>query len=231
MSATSRPLRRYEGLGRQLTTGVGLGVLAWWVTDPSGAWLNVPGPAWMAAALLVPIAHQAIVAFGWRTELFDRALTRRFGERALAVFGAVFLPLLALRLLATLGLAIADAGSLWRPGLPSTVVAVALAAPALWTFVSVARHFGIDRALGADHFVPGFNRPLVRRGVFAVVPNAMYTTGFLALWAVAVAAGSDAALVVAAYQHVFVWCHYLWIERPDMQVIYEDRPTRPERRR
>jgi hypothetical protein len=52
----------------------------------------------------------------------------------------------------------------------------------------------------------------------------MYALGFLALWAIGIAAGSRAALVAAAFQHAFIWAHYRWIERADMQVIYEGRP-------
>ena len=54
-----------------------------------------------------------------------------------------------------------------------------------------------------------------------------YVFGFLLLWAIAVAAGSRAALVAAAFQHAFIWAHYLWVERPNMQVIYGDRPLAP----
>jgi hypothetical protein len=56
------------------------------------------------------------------------------------------------------------------------------------------------------------------------MPNAMYALGSLALWAIGIAAGSRGALVAAAFQHAFIWAHYRWIERPDMQVIYAGRP-------
>jgi protein-S-isoprenylcysteine O-methyltransferase Ste14 len=104
------------------------------------------------------------------------------------------------------------------------LAAAVVAAPALWTVYSVGRWFGARRALGVDHFEPGFDEPLVRRGAFAFVPNAMYTLAFLLLWAFAIAAGSRATLVTAAYQHALIWVHYFATERPDMQVIYEGRP-------
>ena len=117
-----------------------------------------------------------------------------------------------------------ESASLWTPSSISAVAAGVLAVPALWTFYSVFRFFGVRRAMGADHFDPDFDEPLVRRGAFAVVPNAMYTLGFLALWAIAVALGSRAALVAAAFQHVLIWAHHHWVEKPDMEVIYEGRP-------
>jgi hypothetical protein len=224
---TFAPLRRADGLGIELVAAVVLGTVAWWVADPGGGWLGWPGQTWMAAAIGVPVIHQLVVAVGWRAELFDRWFTRHFGDRALVVFGGLFFPLFLLRPVLVLGVALADRGSLWTPGTASFVTAAVLAAPALWTFGSVIRYFGIRRALGVDHFDPGLDEPLERRGAFAVVPNAMYALGFLALWAIAVAAGSQAALAAAGFQHAFIWAHYWSVERPDMQVIYGRRPLEP----
>ncbi len=224
MAAQIEPLRPTEGFGRQLAAGAVLGGLAWWIGQPGGSWRGISGQAWMGLAIAVPVVHQLVAGVGWRLELFHRWFTRRFGDHALRVYGTGFLPLLALRPVVVLSVAMSDAGSLWPPGPIATASAVALAAPAVWTFVSVARYFGIRRALGVDHFDPNFDEPFVRHGAFALVPNAMYTLGFLALWAIAVAAGSRSALAAAAFQHAFIWAHYRWIERPDMQVIYEGRP-------
>jgi hypothetical protein len=220
---TFAPLRRAEGLSIEVVAAVVLGTVAWWVADPGGTRLGWPGQTWMAAAVAVPVVHQLVVAVGWRAELFDRWFTRHFGDRALLVFGALFFPLFLLRPVVVLGVALADRGSLWTPGTASFAAAAVLAAPALWTFVSVIRYFGIRRALGVDHFDPGFDEPLVRSGAFAVVPNAMYVLGFLALWAIAIAAGSRAGLAAAGFQHAFIWAHYWAIERPDMQAIYGSR--------
>jgi hypothetical protein len=229
MGAIREPLRRAEGLGLELVAALVLGALAWWVATPEGSWLGLSGRAWLAAALVIPVVHQLVAGAGWRLELFDRSFTRRFGDRGLRAFGAVFFPLFGLRPVALIGLAVADAGTAWEPGTAAYLAAAVVAAPAVWTFASVARFFGARRALGADHFDPDFDEPFVQRGAFAVVPNAMYVFGFLLLWAIAIAAGSRAALVAAAFQHAFIWAHYLWVERPDMQVIYGDRPlaTRP----
>jgi hypothetical protein len=226
VSFSRTPLCRADGFGLQLAAAIGLGVIAWWLGRPDGSWLGWSGRAWFAAALVVPVAHQAAAGIGWRAELFDRWFTRRFGPRALMVYGVLFFSLFALRPVVVLGAAAADVGSLWSPGALPVVIATLVAAPALWTFLSVARHFGVRRALGVDHFDPAFDEPFVRRGAFAVVPNAMYVFGFLILWAIAIAAGSRAGLLAAAFQHAFIWAHYWGVERPDKQVIYGDRPLR-----
>ncbi len=218
-------MHRAEGFGRQLVVAAVLAGLTWWLARPTGSWLGWSGTAWLAAAIGVPVAHQLVAGVGWRVELVDRWFTRRFGANGLRVYGAAFFALFALRPVVVLGVSASDPGSLWEPGTAAFLAAAVIAAPAVWTFVSVARYFGIRRALGVDHFEPDFDEPFVRRGAFAVVPNAMYVFGFLALWAIAVAAGSRAGLAAAGFQHALIWAHYRWIERPDMEVIYAGRPV------
>ena len=62
--------------------------------------------------------------------------------------------------------------------------------------------------------------PLVTRGAFAWTPNAMYTFGFLGLWAIALFARSHAGLVAALFQHAYIWVHYVCTEQPDMARLY-----------
>jgi hypothetical protein len=224
MAEETEPLRSTDGFAPQLAAAGVLGGLAWWFGQADGLWLGLSGRTWMAAAIAVPITHQLFAGAGSRLELFHRWFTRRFGAHGLRVHGAVFLPLFALRPIVVLGVAASDAGSLWSPGAVPFAVAGVVVVPALWTFVSVARYFGIRRALGVDHFDADFGASFVSRGAFAVMPNAMYALGSLALWAIGIAAGSRGALVAAAFQHAFIWAHYRWIERPDMQVIYAGRP-------
>ena len=224
MDTSQRPLRRSEGFGRQLLAAALLAAATWWLAGPTGSWLGWSGQAWLAAGIVVPVAHQVLAGVGWRAELFDRWFTRRFGRHGLRVFGAGFFTLFVLRPVVVLGVAASSPGTLWDPSAASLVAAAVLAAPAVWTFLSVALYFGIPRALGVDHFQPGYDEPLVQRGAFAVVPNAMYVFGFLALWAIAVALGSRAGLAAAAFQHAMIWAHYRWIEQPDMDVIYAGRP-------
>ena len=48
----------------------------------------------------------------------------------------------------------------------------------------------------------------------------MYTFAFFAFWAIALLAGSIAALAVALFQHAYIWVHWYCTEEPDMRVIY-----------
>lgn len=45
---------------------------------------------------------------------------------------------------------------------------------------------------------------------------------FLLLWSIALFQGSQPALIVAIFQHAYIWVHYFCTEKPDMEIIYPD---------
>jgi protein-S-isoprenylcysteine O-methyltransferase Ste14 len=62
--------------------------------------------------------------------------------------------------------------------------------------------------------------PFVRQGIFRFTANGMYVYGFLMLWAIGLWWASAAALVVAAFNHAYIWVHYYATELPDIRRIY-----------
>ena len=58
----------------------------------------------------------------------------------------------------------------------------------------------------------------MKKGICKYTSNSMYSFAFLTFWAIAGA--SWAALVVAAFSHLYIWVHYFCTERPDMKLIY-----------
>jgi len=186
-----------------------------------GTFLGVTDSAWFGWTLAVPIAHQLLGWLVFRGQLGWGVLTRWFGEADLRVWGIVFMPLLAARPLTMLALSIADSGSLALFPRVRVLLAGLLLVPALYAMWSVLRYFGIERALGGDHFRLRFRRmTFVKEGAFGWSSNAMYAYVFLLLWSLALAAGSGAALCSAAFQHAFIWAHYFCTEEPDMRLMY-----------
>lgn len=116
---------------------------------------------------------------------------------------------------------LADPGSLQMPAQPALVLGLVLLVPAVLTLWSVHRDFGVERALGGDHFEV-FSRilPPVRRGAFAWTGNARYAFACLILWSVALLTRSHAALVLALFQLAAIWAHYHGTERPDLELIH-----------
>jgi len=114
-----------------------------------------------------------------------------------------------------------DQASSALPRVVGVLIGILLLVPTIYTLWSVGHYFGLARALGGDHFRTKYREmPMVRDGAFRWSDNAMYSFAFLGLWAIAFLTGSQAALSLALFQHVFVWLHYFCTEKPDMELIY-----------
>jgi len=186
-----------------------------------GRWAGESIGTWFALALLLPVLHQVLVVLVWRGQLCFSVMTRLFGDAALAVWGALFLPLLVVRPFLILAVGLADPRETWLPREFNLALALVCLGLAAWSLVSVARFFGIPRALGGDHFFERYRTmPMVRRWAFAYSSNAMYHFGFLGLWGAALLTHSPAALAAALFQHAYIWVHWYCTEQPDGVVLY-----------
>jgi hypothetical protein len=188
----------------------------------TGELWGIDTETWLWIAVAVPVLHQLIVAFLWRAELYHRQMTAWFGDQAFPVFKAIFTVLFIGRPLSLILLGISNASTLKVSPALAYTLAILLFIPFAYTMYSVYYYFGIDRAYGEDHFKPGLykKKPFVRQGMFQYTDNAMYKFGFLILWVIALVTLSEAALLVAAFNHLYIWVHYYCTELPDIQHIY-----------
>ncbi|MEP2532253.1 methyltransferase [Shimia sp.] len=216
----------FEGQGQHLIIlGFMLAGAAWFLQGQTGQrgllWMDSLCWAWVSIWLAV--LHQVMVAVVFRLQLHRRLMTRMFEEGDLQVWGMLFFPLLVARPVTILIVAVLDRGSLGVPvwiGIPLGAVFLGLSA---YTMYCVKRYFSFERALGGDHFYDHYaDMPIVRQGAFGWSQNAMYTFGFLGLWAFALLLGSWQALIVAAFQHAYIWVHMYTVEGPDMRHLYQD---------
>lgn len=227
---TSRWPDLVEGQGQHamLAFLLGVGALSL-LAQPVGAprLLGLSSYGWAALSIALVLAHQVIVALVFRLELHLGLMTHRFGDRALRTWGTIFLPFLVARPLTLILVGWTDTTPItpWRP--PEIALGLALLGVAGWTLHSVIVHFTIARALGGDHFRDDLAAlPLVRKGAFAATPNAMYGLAFLGLWGISLVFGSWNALVVALFQHTYIWVHMYCTEAPDMARIHGAPPAR-----
>jgi len=191
-----------------------------------GEALGLDSTQWLMLAVRLAVAHQVLVWFCWRTELHAGFLSRTFGPAGFTMYAVAFSVVGIGRTLAVWMLAYANRGTLAGPQGVHVLLAVIALLPALFTFYSVRRWFGFRRAFGADHFDAAYRAlPPVSEGAFAWTGNAMYTFGFLILWAPALWWGSQAGLLAAAFNHLYIWVHWFATERPDMARIYGDPDT------
>ncbi len=121
------------------------------------------------------------------------------------------------------GLAIANQGTLPVPGWLGISLSVLCIPPVMYLGYSVLKHFGIERALGIDHFQPRIyrDRPFVKKGIFKWSSNSMYLYGFLLLWVPGLLLLSKAGLLSALFSHMYIWVHYYFTEYPDLKFIYQ----------
>ncbi|MGR3290311.1 MAG: PEMT/PEM2 family methyltransferase [Paracoccaceae bacterium] len=191
------------------------------LTSPDGSLLGVSPICWAYASIAIGLFHQSMVAVVFRLQLHFDIMVRLFGDRALKIWAVMFLPFLAGRPAILLVAGLADAGSLGGNRSFQMIVGLALLLPAIWTMHSVIKYFTISRALGGDHFEDKYlNMPMVDQGAFKYSANAMYTFVFLGMWGIALLTGSWNALVLALFNHAYIWVHMYCTERPDMDIMY-----------
>lgn len=188
----------------------------------AGQYLGISTSGWLILAIATPIAHQIYVWFVWRTELYYSLISRWFGKNGFTYYAIGFTILFALRLVFIIPLAISNQNSFSLNKTLSIIIAIALLLPALYLFYSVRKYFGFKRAYGIDHFDASYrNMPFVRQGIFRFTGNAMYTFGFFILWVPGFLFLSQAALLAALFNHIYIWVHYYCTELPDIHYIYD----------
>ncbi len=186
--------------------------------------LGLTATGWANVSITLAVLHQMVVAVVFRLQLHRNMMTRLFADRDMTVWRLVFMPLLIARPITVILTGWADPVPItdWRSA--EIVSGAVLLAIAIWGMHSVLKYFTIPRALGGDHFRDSFAAmPLVQQGAFKYTSNAMYCIVFLGLWGIALLFGSWNALVLALFQHAFIWVHMYCTEKPDMEWIYGTR--------
>lgn len=190
-----------------------------------GSFLGLSTRTWLILSVLFPVLHQIYVVICWRGELYYGWLSRTLGERAFAAWEVGFMILFLARPITILALAIGNRGTLPIPAWINIPLIGICAGIVAYMAFSFAKYFGVERALGMDHFKPDEYRklPFVREGIFKWSSNAMYTYAFLALWMIGLIFNSRAALLAALFNHLYIWAHYYFTEHPDMKYIYREK--------
>ena len=182
---------------------------------------------WLWVAVAIPVLHQTYVWLMWRLELYRHALTSRFGmPKAFTIYTIGFSLLFVGRLISITILGFSSPASLSMDPLYAYLLAALITPAVIYLFYSVKRYFTIARAYGIDHFDRGYNEPFVKRGIFRYTDNGMYIFGLMVLYLPGLLLLSKAALLVALFNHIYIWVHYYCTELPDMRKIYGKAPDR-----
>ena len=192
-----------------------------------GALWGITTEGWFWLGIAVPIAHQIYVWLIWRLELFKRTFTSRWGvEQAFSAYAAVFSILFVSRLIYTIIVAYSSRWTLDIKPLISLIIAAIIIPIIIYLIYSIKKYFTFQRAFGIDHFDKHYNEPYVKGGIFRYTDNGMYLYGMMILYLPGLLLFSKAAIIVAAFNHVYIWVHYYCTERPDMETIYGKAPSK-----
>lgn len=192
----------------------------------TGSLWGISTQTWLWIAIAVPVIHQILVWLFWRLELYHGLITRWFGDKGFLIYKIIFTIFFAGRPVTLILLGLSNYKSLTINPWIAYGVAIILFIPFVYTMYSVAHYFGIDRAYGIDHFDQSYRgKSFVKQGMFKYSDNAIYKFGFLILWSIALVFLSKAALLAAAFNHLYIWAHFYFTELPDIRHIYgEDQP-------
>ena len=190
-----------------------------------GSLWSISTKVWFWLAIAVPILHQVYVWLIWRLELHRNTFTSRYGIGAsFKVYASGFSILFGSRLIFIIFLALSNQNTLIINPYFSYFLSAVITILVIYLFYSVKRYFTIERAFGIDHFDKNYNKPYVKGGIFRFTNNGMYVYGLMILYLPGLLLFSKAALIVALFNHIYIWVHYYCTERPDMKVIYEKLP-------
>ena len=191
----------------------------------NGSLLGISTKTWLLLAIAVPIVHQIYVWLIWRLELYNRTFTKRFGiNRAFNIYAIGFTILFVSRLLSIIALASSNNNTLHIKPVFSYTLAAIITPFIIYLFYSVKKYFTVKRAYGIDHFDKNYNLPFEKKGIFKYTDNGMYVVGLLILYLPGLLLFSKAAILAAIFNHAYIWSHYYFTERPDMQKIYGNAP-------
>ncbi|WP_242204289.1 phosphatidylethanolamine N-methyltransferase family protein [Aestuariivivens insulae] len=203
-----------------------LGLLYWYTTTHAsmtvGRLWGVSTPKWLVFTSSIPIIHQVYVLLCWRSELYYRGLSKVLGKHSFRLYKLGFAILIILRPFSIVVLAFSNRNTVDIDINTSYVLSGLLTIPVLYLFYSVKTYFGFDRAVGIDHFYPDRykHKSFVKQGIFKYTSNSMYIFGFLILWIPGLLLQSEAAIILALFNHIYIWAHYYFTELPDIKMIY-----------
>jgi len=176
---------------------------------------------WVVASAVTAGIHQGAVAVIWRSEIHGCSMTRIFGAKSFMIHGCLFFILLATRLGSIVFASVNSPHTFSVPSILTEFAALCISVLGLWTLWSVFKHFGVKRALGADHFFSEYkHKKFVRKGVFLYIPNSMYTFGTLLFLIPGLIFRSQIGFACGLFHYLAVWLHYWATELPDMEYIY-----------
>ncbi len=186
-----------------------------------GAFWGLSTETWMWIGIIAAILHQLYVMIIWRVQLETQWLTANLPRVGYIAYLLDYTMMLIARIGAIVLAAAANRDSFTFPEPTRWIVALTLAVPFVGVIYSITRYYGYKRLAGADHFEPAYrDTGWLKRGIFQFAPNAIYVFGPLGFYIPGILLASPASLLLALFNHIYIWIHYYCTELPNLRRIY-----------
>ena len=186
-----------------------------------GAFWGLSAETWLWIGIIAAILHQLYVMIIWRVQLETQWLTANLPRIGYIAYLVDYTMMLIARIGAIVLVALANRETLFIPAAARWTTALILAIPFAWLVHSIIKYYGFKRMAGAEHFeLSSRDTGWAGQGIFKYVPNAIYVFGPLAFYIPGFLLASPASLLLALFNHLYLWIHYFCTELPNLRRIY-----------
>ncbi len=187
----------------------------------SGQFWGLHAKTWLWIGVISAILHQLYAMIIWRTQLETGWLSTTLPPLGYIAYYIDYTMLLTARLSAIALTAVANRDVLVIPEAARWITVLTLAIPVSWLLHSILKYYGFKRLAGADRFETAYrDQSWTRKGIFRIVPKAIYVFGPLVFYIPGFLLASPASLLLALFNHFYLWIHYYCTELPDLKRIY-----------
>ena len=184
----------------------------------TGEFWGIGARSWLWLGVMAAVLHQVYIVVVLRTELETRWLTTNVPRLGYLAYLADYTVLLLLRLGILFIAALANRDMLGVTETNRLVLALALAIPCIWALYQLVKGDGLKCLVGADYFNLGNEQDdpdEASEQYFRSTATTVYALGALGLYIPGVIFDSPAALLLALFNHLYIWVHHFSTELPD----------------
>ncbi|MFO7952985.1 MAG: hypothetical protein R6U91_09325 [Bacillota bacterium] len=189
-----------------------------------GEFRGISTTSWLWIGVLTAILHQGYMVIVLRTELETRWLSTNAPRLGYLAYMSDYTILVVLRVATIFASGIANREVLAISDPNRLLFIVVLAVPCLWVLYLLARDGNFKQLAGEDYFKPeqdSEDYDYARENIFRSTAITVYSLGPMALYIPGIVFASPAALLLALFNHLYIWVHHFCTELPDREHFYK----------
>ncbi len=187
----------------------------------TGVFWGLSTGTWLWIGVFTAILHQIYIMLIWRIQLETRWLTTNLPRLGFIAYLIDYTLMLAARTGAIILVAAANREVIFIPDSFRWVGSIILGIVFTWLTYSVTKSSSYKDLAGAVFFESKDpNHCGIQKNISAVVPGAVYIFGPLSFYIPGLVLASPASLLLALFNHIYIWIHYCYTEAPSLKRVY-----------